>query len=51
MGIRAPENVVQCEGGSYLDLQYQYKDSTQIILLKIYLLTDSIGIGFCSPAK
>ena len=28
-GNKGPENVVQCEGGSYLDLQYQYKDSTQ----------------------
>ena len=26
---KGPENVLQCEGGSYLDLQYQYKKSTQ----------------------
>ena len=24
---KGPENVLQCEGGSYLDLQYKYNDS------------------------
>ena len=26
---KGPENVIQCEGGSYLDLQYEYQSSTQ----------------------
>ncbi|MBC33791.1 MAG: hypothetical protein CMN01_04100 [Rickettsiales bacterium] len=26
---KGPENVLQCEGGSYLDLQYKFNDSTQ----------------------
>ena len=26
---KGPENVLQCEGGSYLDLQYKFKNSTQ----------------------
>ncbi len=28
-GGKGPENVLQCEGGSYLDLQYQYRESNQ----------------------
>ena len=24
--FKGPENVLQCEGGSYLDLQYEYKN-------------------------
>ena len=26
---KGPENVLQCEGGSYLDLQYKFNDSIQ----------------------
>jgi|TARA_B100000287_G_C20628020_1_gene778632 hypothetical protein len=26
---RGPENILQCEGGSYLDLQYKYRESSQ----------------------
>ena len=26
---KGPENVLQCEGGSYLDLQYKFKSTTQ----------------------
>ncbi len=26
---KGPENILQCEGGSYLDLQYKYKDTNQ----------------------
>ena len=28
-GNRGPENVLQCEGGSYLDLQYKYNETNQ----------------------
>ena len=28
-GNKGPENVLQCEGGSYLDLQYKYNESNQ----------------------
>ncbi len=26
---KGPENILQCEGGSYLDLQYKYKETNQ----------------------
>ena len=28
-GNKGPENILQCEGGSYLDLQYQYRETNQ----------------------
>ena len=28
-GNRGPENVIQCEGGSYLDLQYKFNETNQ----------------------
>ena len=28
-GNRGPENVLECEGGSYLDLQYKYRETNQ----------------------
>ena len=28
-GNKGPENILQCEGGSYLDLQYKYRETNQ----------------------
>ena len=28
-GNRGPENILECEGGSYLDLQYKYRETNQ----------------------